>query len=79
MGLCVAISRLYNIIHYEKAYFYYIDEGKLEQELRSLSLIRDSFRKIVITRDRIKPRRTENGILIINLFDFLLKADAMEQ
>ena len=55
------------------------NEGKLEQELRSLSLIRDSFRKIVITRDRIKPRRTENGILIINLFDFLLKADAMEQ
>ena len=56
-----------------------LDEGKLEQELRSLSLIRDSFRKIVITRDRIKPRRTENGILIINLFDFLLNADAMEQ
>lgn len=56
-----------------------LDEGKMEQELRSLSLIRDSFRKIVITRDKIKPRRTENGILIINLFDFLLNADAMEQ
>ena len=56
-----------------------LDEGKLEQELRSLSLIRDSFRKIVITRDRIKPRRTEDGILIINLFDFLLNAGAMEQ
>ena len=56
-----------------------LDEGKLEQELRSLSLIRDSFRKIVITRDRIKPRRTENGILIINLFDFLLNAGAIEQ
>ena len=56
-----------------------LDEGKLEQELRSLSLIMDSFRKIVITRDRIKPRHTENGILIINLFDFLLNADAIEQ
>ena len=56
-----------------------LDEGKLEQELRSLSLIRDSFRKIVVTRDRIKPRRTEDGILIINLFDFLLNADAMDQ
>ena len=56
-----------------------LDEGKLEQELRSLSLIRDSFRKIVITRDRIKPRRTEDGILIINLFDFLLNAGAIEQ
>lgn len=56
-----------------------LDEGKLEQELRSLSLIMDSFGKIVITRDRIKPRHTENGILIINLFDFLLNADAIEQ
>ena len=55
-----------------------LDERKLEQELRSLSMIRDSFGKIVITRDRIKPRHTENGILIINLFDFLLKADALE-
>ena len=56
-----------------------LDEGKLEQETRSLSLIRDSFKKIVITRDRIKPRRTEDGILIINLFDFLLNAGAIEQ
>ena len=56
-----------------------LDEGKLEQELRSLSMIRDSFRKIVITRDRIRPRRTEDGILIINLFDFLLHSDAMDQ
>ena len=56
-----------------------LDEGKLEQELRALSLIRDSFRKIVITRDRIKPRRTENGILIINLFDFLRNDGAIEQ
>lgn len=56
-----------------------LDEGKLEQELRALSLIRDSFRKIVITRDKIKPRRTENGILIINLFDFLLNDGAIEQ
>ena len=56
-----------------------LDEGKLEQELRSLSLIMDSFGKIVITRDRIKPRHTENGILIINLFDFLLNTDAIEQ
>ena len=56
-----------------------LDEGKLEQELRSLSLIKDSFRKIVITRDRIKPRRTEDGILIINLFDFLLNPGAIDQ
>lgn len=56
-----------------------LDERKLEQELRSLSMIRDSFRKILITRDRIKPRRTEDGILIISLFDFLNNTDAVNQ
>lgn len=56
-----------------------LDENKLEQELRSLSLIRDSFSKVLITRDRIKPRRTEDGILIINLFDFLNNTDAVNQ
>ena len=56
-----------------------LDEIKLEQELRSLSMIRDSFRKILITRDRIKPRRTEDGILIISLFDFLNNTDAVNQ
>ncbi len=29
----------------------------------------DSFRKIVVTRDKIKPRCTENGILTIDLSD----------
>lgn len=49
-----------------------LDEDKLRRELRSLSLIGDSFSKILVTRDRIKPRRTEDGILALNLFDFLL-------
>ena len=56
-----------------------LNEGKLEQELKSLSMIRDSFKKILITRDRIKPRRTEDGILIINLFDFLNNTEAVNQ
>lgn len=56
-----------------------LDERKLEQELKSLSMIRDSFRKILITRDRIKPRRTEDGIMIISLFDFLNNTDAVNQ
>ena len=56
-----------------------IDEDKLIQEFRSLSFISDSFRKIIVTRDRIKPRRTEDGILIINLFDFLLYPFAIDQ
>ena len=73
------IANLAGKRYYVQSALSLLDEGKLEQELRSLSLIMDSFGKIVITRDRIKPRHTENGILIINLFDFLLNADAIEQ
>ena len=73
------IANLADERYYIQSALSLLDEGKMEQERRSLSLIRDSFRKIVITRDRIKPRCTENGILIINLFDFLLNAEAMEQ
>ena len=51
---------------------------KIEQETRSLRSISDSFRKIVIVRDRIKPRRDEYGILTLGLFDFLLHPESLD-
>ena len=45
---------------------------KVEQETPSLREIGDSFKKIVVVKDRIKPRRDDFGILTIGLFDFLL-------
>lgn len=45
---------------------------KREQETRSLTKIDDSFRKIVIVRNRIIPRHDNDGILYIGLEDFLL-------
>ena len=51
---------------------------KIEQEIRSLRGISDSFRKIVIVRDRIKPRRDESGILTLGLFDFLLHPESLD-
>lgn len=47
-------------------------EEKREQELRSLMHIKDSFQKVVITGGMQPTYRDENGILIMNLFDFLL-------
>ena len=47
-------------------------EEKKEQELRSLMHIKDSFQKVVITGGMQPTYRDENGILILNLFDFLL-------
>jgi predicted AAA+ superfamily ATPase len=54
------------------------DPEKKEQETNSLSRIDDSFRKIVIVRDSIIPRRDQKGILYISIFDFLLKEDAID-
>ena len=45
---------------------------KIDQEIRPLMHINDSFKKLIITRDEIKPRIDERGIRTINLIDFLL-------
>ena len=48
------------------------------QESRSLMSIDDSFKKIIIVKDHIVPRRNEEGILTIGLFDFLLKENSLD-
>ena len=45
------------------------DKEKMDQEQNSLIRIKDSFRKIIIVREGI-TRYNENGVLILNLFDF---------
>ena len=47
---------------------------KSEQEKKSLCHIDDSFKKIIITRNNLKPSIDENGIETIDLFDFLLNS-----
>ena len=51
---------------------------KREQEERSLIKVNDSFKKIIVVRDDIKPYRDDNGILTIGLFDFLLEPNSLE-
>lgn len=48
------------------------DPDKKEQEIASLIRIPDSFRKIVVVKDYIKPWKDENGIQYIGIEDFLL-------
>ncbi len=45
--------------------------------LASLIRVVDSFRKIVVLRDHIKPWRDEHGILYIGLEQFLLDENAI--
>ena len=54
------------------------DREKEIQESRSLTNINDSFKKIIVVKDHIMPRRNEDGILTIGLFDFLLKEDSLD-
>lgn len=54
------------------------DEEKRKQEMGSLLRINDSFKKIIIVKDEIKPWRDENGILTMGLLDFLMNADSLE-
>ena len=48
------------------------DEDKRKQEMASLMRINDSFKKIIIVKDDIKPWTDENGIFTIGLLDFLM-------
>ena len=51
------------------------DEEKKMQERRSLYYIEDSFKKIIVTNNGLKPALDEKGVLIIDLFDFLTKPE----
>ena len=54
------------------------DRDKEIQESRSLTNINDSFKKVIVVKDHIMPRRNEEGILTISLFDFLLKEHSLD-
>lgn len=48
-------------------------QAKMEQEQRSLMLTGDAFKKIIITKDaRRNPYYNEDGVLVMNIFDFRL-------
>ena len=53
-------------------------EEKMEQEIRPFKKINDSFKKIVITSNTPRPFYNDDGILMMSVFDFLLKPDSLE-
>ncbi len=54
------------------------DQEKIDQEQASLIRIPDSFRKIIVVKQNMKPWVNENGILFVNVFDFLLNENSLE-
>ena len=52
---------------------------KMQQEQESLVRIGDSFKKIIVVKDRTKLWRNERGIVIMDIFDFLLDRDSLDR
>ena len=55
------------------------DEEKIRQEKASLLALDDSFKKIIIVSDITTPVHDDNSILTINILDFLLNPDSLEE
>lgn len=52
-------------------------QEKLEQEQNSLVRINDSFKKIIIVKDLSRSHYNQDGIYMLNLFDFLLDPNSL--
>ena len=64
--------------YYVQSAFAIPDREKMEQEQNSLIRIDDSFKKIIVVKDRIKLWRNEKGIVIMGIMDFLLNQDSLD-
>ena len=64
--------------YYIQSAFSISDEEKREQEKASLINVGDSFKKIIIVKDVVKPWHDDDGILTISLYDFLLDEKSLE-
>lgn len=51
---------------------------KMRQESRPLNNIQDSFKKIIVVADDIPAWRTDDGILVMNVIDFLLDEKSLQ-
>lgn len=54
------------------------NKEKKKQETRGLLRIADSFKKIIVVKDKIKLKRDESGVVTMSIFDFLLNKDSLD-
>lgn len=64
--------------YYIQSAFALANADKMKQEQRSLINTGDGFRKIIVTKDALAPLYNEEGVLVMNIFDFLLNPDSMD-
>ena len=64
--------------YYIQSAFAIPDSDKMQQEQKSLVHIGDSFKKIIVVKDRIKLWRNEEGIVVMGIMEFLLNPNSLE-
>lgn len=64
--------------YYIQSAFAIPDRSKMQQEQKSLVHIGDSFKKIIVVKDKIKLWRNEEGIVVMGIMDFLLNPNSLE-
>ena len=64
--------------YYVQSAFFIPDDEKMQQESNSLLRIDDTFKKIIVVKDTPAPWYTDDGILVISVYDFLLNADSLD-
>lgn len=62
--------------YYVQSAFAIPDSEKMKQESNSLLRIDDSFKKVIVVKDAPAPNYTEDGILVIGVYDFLLNENS---
>lgn len=72
------VAGLGNKRYYIQSAYALPDSEKLKQEKASLLALQDSFKKVIIVKDIIKPVHDSDGILTLGLFDFLRHADSLD-
>lgn len=64
--------------YYIQSAFSLPDDKKRAQEKASLINVNDSFKKIIIVKDVVKPLHDNDGILTMSIYDFLLNEHSLE-
>ena len=64
--------------YYIQSAFAMSDDEKARQEIRPLVNISDSFKKIIVIKDDILPRRDDNGVLTLGLRQFLMDGSCLD-
>ena len=69
---CDFVANLGNEKIYIQSALNLADEKKKAQEENSLLKINDSFKKVIVQKEKVVPHYDENGIYIVCLEDFLI-------